>query len=415
MQPGSSAISLAGAGKRYTKYEDAPMLVTAALKFRQRTRRSRLWAVRDIDLEVAPGECVGIIGRNGSGKSTLLQMLAGVTAPTEGRVTVRGRVAPLISVGVGFHPELTGRENIYLNATILGLSRREIDARLEEIIDFAEIGPFIDTPVKFYSSGMYVRLGFAVAIQAEPNILLVDEVLAVGDLAFQMKCFDKMTEQRRAGTTVVVVSHNLNAVRLICDRAMVLHYGENRFVGPTDQAISLFHELLGEHREPDGAADPTQLSAERGLVEVESFALIGAEGAPTHHARSGDEVTFRVALRFLQAVSDPVLGFSLRTDKGQGVYADSSPVEDSLGTYAAGDRATFDIRMPLPLVTGSYAAYTGVRRMQDNVELAAAGPLTFYVSGRTMAVGVTDLRASFTLAGAGTAEIRQRRLRELAD
>ncbi|HVT77699.1 MAG TPA: ABC transporter ATP-binding protein, partial [Acidimicrobiales bacterium] len=243
-------ISLADAGKRYTKFEDAPMLVSA-LRFRARTTRSHLWAVRHVDLDVAPGECVGVIGRNGSGKSTLLQMLAGVTAPSEGRVSVRGKVAPLISVGVGFHPELTGRENVYVNAAILGLSRAEVDARLDDIIDFADVTGFVDTPVKFYSSGMFVRLGFAVAINVNPQVLLIDEVLAVGDLAFQMKCFDKMAEIRDSGATVVVVSHNLNAVRRMCDHTMVLHNGAQRFYGATADAISLYHQLLGEEREPD--------------------------------------------------------------------------------------------------------------------------------------------------------------------
>src|SRR5690242_6134829 len=167
----SSLITLDNVGKRYTKFEDAPMLVSAALRFRARTKRSQLWAVRNVSLEVAAGECIGVIGRNGSGKSTLLQMVAGVTAPTEGRVAVRGKVAPLISVGVGFHPELTGRENVYVNAAILGLPRRETERRFDAIVDFAEIEDFIDTPVKFYSSGMYVRLGFAVATQVDPDVL----------------------------------------------------------------------------------------------------------------------------------------------------------------------------------------------------------------------------------------------------
>src|SRR5438105_3898304 len=181
------------------------MLVTAALQFRNRTRRSRLWAVRHVDLDVAPGECVGVIGRNGSGKSTLLQMIAGVTAPTEGSVAVHGRVAPLISVGVGFHPELTGRENVFVNGAILGMSRSTIEQRLDDIVEFSEIAAFIDTPVKFYSSGMAVRLGFSVAIYAHPEVLLVDEVLAVGDLSFQLKSYERMMEIRQSGTTILVV------------------------------------------------------------------------------------------------------------------------------------------------------------------------------------------------------------------
>ncbi|MGH9084268.1 MAG: ABC transporter ATP-binding protein, partial [Acidimicrobiales bacterium] len=210
-------IELRGAGKQYTKYEDAPMLLNRILSYRPgQTRRSKLWAIRGVDLQVEAGETVGVIGRNGSGKSTMLRMLAGVTAPSEGMVAARGRVAPLIAVGVGFHPELTGRENIYVNGTILGLARAEIERKLDDILSFAEIDDFIDTPVKFYSSGMFVRLGFAVAVAARPDILLIDEVLAVGDYAFQAKCYERMDEMRAEGATVLVVSHNLNVVRNLC-------------------------------------------------------------------------------------------------------------------------------------------------------------------------------------------------------
>src|SRR5690349_16980829 len=218
------------------------MLVSRLFQLRNRTRRSALWALRRATFGVGRGECVGVVGRNGSGKSTLLQMLAGVTAPTEGRVTVQGRVAPLISVGVGFHPELTGRENVYVNATILGLRREEIDRRFDEIASFAEIGEFLETPVKFYSSGMFVRLGFAVSAMSEPDVLLIDEVLAVGDLAFQLKCFERLERLRESGATVVLVTHNLNAVRRLCERTLVIHNGELRHDGDTVEALSLYHE-----------------------------------------------------------------------------------------------------------------------------------------------------------------------------
>jgi len=228
-----ATISVTGAGKQYVKYDDEAMLATRRARLWSRTHRGHHWAVRDLDLEVKAGECLGLIGRNGSGKSTLLRMIAGVTAPTEGRVVVRGRVAPLIAVGVGFHPELTGRENVYVNGSILGVPRRVLDARLDEIIDFAEIEAFIDTPVKFYSSGMFVRLGFAVSMFAEPDLLLVDEVLAVGDLGFQLKCFDQMELARENGTAIVVVSHNLNAIRRLAEHTLLLEKGTEVFKGDT--------------------------------------------------------------------------------------------------------------------------------------------------------------------------------------
>ncbi|MEY2425412.1 MAG: type transport system ATP-binding protein, partial [Actinomycetota bacterium] len=333
------------------------------------------------------------IGRNGSGKSTLLQMLAGVTAPSEGRVTVRGKVAPLISVGVGFHPELTGRENVYVNAAILGLSRAEVDARLDEIVDFADVGGFVDTPVKFYSSGMFVRLGFAVAINVNPRVLLIDEVLAVGDPAFQMKCFDKMTDIRNSGATVVVVSHNLNAVRRMCDHTMVLHNGVERFFGDTPDAISLFHQLLGEEREPDGAeTDPDD--EVRGLASVESWKLIGDDGQPRSDATAGDVLTFEATVSFSVAVNDPLFAFSISTQRGQMVYGEA--VRDSHGgRFGPGDTTMLRVRVANEMVTGSYKAGLALADSDSLETIASARPVHFFVHGREDARGVTDMRGAF--------------------
>src|SRR5262245_62018590 len=182
----------------------------------------KFWALTDVSFEVAKGEVVGIIGRNGAGKSTLLKILSRITEPTKGRIELRGRVASLLEVGTGFHPELTGRENIFLNGSILGMTRLDIDKKFDEIVDFAGTEKFLDTAIKYYSSGMYVRLAFAVAAHLDPEILIVDEVLAVGDAAFQKKCFSKMDESRRQGRTVLMVSHNAAAIRRLCERAIVL-------------------------------------------------------------------------------------------------------------------------------------------------------------------------------------------------
>src|SRR4051794_29336162 len=302
-------IAIDGVSKRYVKYEDAPMLATTLLRLRRRTRRSHLWAVRDVDLQVAQGECVGVIGRNGSGKSTLLQMLSGITAPTTGRVTVRGRIAPLISVGVGFHPELTGRDNVYVNGTILGLTRAEIDRRFDDIVAFSELAEFIDTPVKFYSSGMLVRLGFAVAIQAEPEILVVDEVLAVGDFAFQLKCFERINAIRDSGATVLVVSHNLNAIRQMCDRAVLMHGGQKAFEGSTSDTISRFHEVMEEVRELEGnVGGDRKLPLVPGYAELIDVETFSSQGEPTRHFDSGSKLVLRARVNALQDVDAPYLG-----------------------------------------------------------------------------------------------------------
>ena len=197
-----------------------------------------IWALKDINFTVEQGEVLGIIGKNGAGKSTLLKILSRVTAPTSGKVKVKGRIASLLEVGTGFHPELTGRENIYLNGAILGMNRREIDRKFDEIVDFAEVEKFIDTPVKRYSSGMYVRLAFAVAAHLDPEILVVDEVLAVGDAAFQKKCLGKMGEVAKEGRTVLFVSHNMAAVSSLCNNGLVLQTGCISYAGSTERAIS---------------------------------------------------------------------------------------------------------------------------------------------------------------------------------
>ena len=205
---------------------------------------NQFWALRDINFEVQPGDVLGIIGRNGAGKSTLLKILSRITDPTEGWVTIRGRVSSLLEVGTGFHPELTGRENVFLNGAILGMTRREIQARFDEIVDFAEIEKFIDTPVKRYSSGMTVRLAFAVAAHLEPDILIADEVLAVGDMAFQRKSLGKMEDAARRGRTVLFVSHNLGAVRNLCRSVLLLENGQIKYQGAVEEGVSSYERGL---------------------------------------------------------------------------------------------------------------------------------------------------------------------------
>jgi lipopolysaccharide transport system ATP-binding protein len=226
-----------------------------------RPTREEFWALKDVNFEVNQGEVVGIIGRNGAGKSTLLKILSRITEPTTGRVTLNGRVASLLEVGTGFHPELTGRENIYLNGSILGMSRTEIARKFDEIVAFSEVEKFLDTPVKRYSSGMGVRLGFAVAAHLEPEILVVDEVLAVGDAAFQKKCLGKMDEVARGGRTVLFVSHQMNSVKALCKRGVVLRRGQIEYDGDVTEAVSRY--LAGVERAA-GEADRPELRAGSG-------------------------------------------------------------------------------------------------------------------------------------------------------
>jgi lipopolysaccharide transport system ATP-binding protein len=214
--------------------------------WRDRGRLQTLWALRDVSFDVMPGEIIGIVGPNGAGKTTLLNILSRTLEPTSGRAELYGRVASLLEVGTGFHPDLTGRENIYLNGAILGMTRREIDARFDEIVEFADVGPFLDVPVKRYSSGMHVRLAFAVAAHLEHEILILDEVLAVGDLDFQKKCLRKFDDTVRSGRTVLLVSHALPAVTELCERAILLWHGQIRRAGPAAEVVAHYRAIVEE-------------------------------------------------------------------------------------------------------------------------------------------------------------------------
>jgi lipopolysaccharide transport system ATP-binding protein len=247
------AVAVRGLGKRYEIGADqgSYMLLTEQLteRFKSLGRRrgtEEFWALRGVDFDVNRGETFGVIGHNGAGKSTLLKILSRITPPTTGEVRLRGRVGALLEVGTGFHPELTGRENVFLNGAILDMKRTEIQRRFDEIVEFADIGPFIDTPVKRYSSGMQLRLAFSVAAHLEPEILIIDEVLSVGDISFQEKCLGRMESVKKEGRTVVFISHNLQAVRNLCDRAMLLAHGEVEDIGSVGKVINTYAASVSE-------------------------------------------------------------------------------------------------------------------------------------------------------------------------
>jgi homopolymeric O-antigen transport system ATP-binding protein len=259
-------------GSRETLRDTLTNFVRSPLAALRRPQHESFWALEDVSLQVYEGEVLGLIGRNGAGKTTLLKILSRITRPTTGWAEIHGRVRSLLEVGTGFHGELSGRENAYLSGSILGMSKREIDRKFDEIVAFAEIEKFIDTPVKHYSSGMYVRLAFAVAAHLEPEILLVDEVLAVGDIAFQKKCIGKMGDVARHGRTIVLVSHNMAAINALCSRCVILNLGEVEFDGPTDKATARYYaeslnmgmgsDLSDRRREGNGKARFTSISVQ---------------------------------------------------------------------------------------------------------------------------------------------------------
>ena len=246
------AIELVGVSKRFQLQEGRTLREFVPALLRGRGWSPPFYALRDVTFSVARGETLGIIGRNGSGKSTILKLIAGVTAPSEGEIGVYGRVSPLIELGAGFHPDLTGRENVFLNASILGMSRKEVSARFDEIISFAELWDFVDTPVKRYSSGMYIRLGFSVAVHSDPEILLIDEVLAVGDAGFQEKCLAKMREFQSQGVTIVLVTHSMGLVQDFCERAILLSAGRLLADGAPAEVVQSYTDLISH---PDAALE----------------------------------------------------------------------------------------------------------------------------------------------------------------
>lgn len=285
-----------------------------------RRHREDFWALKDVDITIGAGTTVGLIGHNGSGKSTLLKVIGGIIDPTMGDVERRGRVAALLELGAGFHPDLTGRENVFLNASILGLSRDETEARLDDILAFASIGEFIDTQVKFYSSGMYVRLAFAVAVHTDPDLLLVDEVLAVGDEAFQRKCMDKIRSFQDEGRTIVLVTHSLGQVVELCDRAVLLHHGEVKFDGDPRRAVTLFRDFLEEQRLEDGAgptSTPGEALATHSITSVTAAIEgreIGEPGIP------GDSVSIAATFDSRETLPDWICAIQIDDTMGRKVF-----------------------------------------------------------------------------------------------
>ena len=243
MRNGEIIIRDLGIAYRLYREKVSTLKEAVVSRFRHLRTAERFWALRHVSLQIAPGEAIALVGHNGSGKSTLLKTIAGVLAPSEGAVATQGRISPMIELGAGFDAELSGRDNIFLNGALLGFSRKQMEAKFQRIVDFSELGDFIDLPVKNYSSGMYARLGFAIAQDVDPDILIIDEVLAVGDERFQEKCKRRIQEFRTAGITFVFVSHSLPVARELCPRAAVLHHGRLAFDGPTDAAWERYREL----------------------------------------------------------------------------------------------------------------------------------------------------------------------------
>ncbi len=346
-------------------------------------------ALRDVSFDVEAGEAFGVIGANGSGKSTLLKLMAGTAKPTSGVLDVQGRVSALLEIGAGFHPDFTGRENALLNGSILGLSRREMQRQLPSIEAFADIGRFFEAPVKTYSSGMYMRLGFAVAVHLDPDVLLVDEVLAVGDEYFQHKCFAKIEEFRKAKRTIVLVTHDLGAVSRLCDRALWLDRGVVGKLGPTREVINAYHLQVGEREQRERAARG-EIGARWGSKEIAIASARVVGGRDGGVLESGEPAAIEIGYVNEADVDDAIFGVFIYREDGVGIYGTNTLIDQV--SVPRQPKGTARIRLPrLQLLPGAYDVDIGIIDPQSRYYDYHEKGLSFRVIGESAEIGVVRL------------------------
>ena len=408
---GKPAVTVEGVTKLYRRYgrrRTGGTLKSALLSGmgqRVLSAEAAVPAIVDLSFEVAPGEMVGVVGANGSGKSTLLKLLAGIVQPTSGKVSVSGRLAALLELGAGFHPEISGRENIEINGLLLGLSRRQIRERFDEIVRFAELEEFLDAPIKTYSSGMAVRLGFSIAAHSDPDVLLVDEVLAVGDEAFSHRCLEKFAEFERAGKTILVVSHDLALVAQRCRRAIWLEKGLLAADGPAAETVARYRERVAREEGERRRAVSSQLSAVSsegptvapsvhparigsGAVVVEEVRLLDAAGRPAGRVSSREPAALQMRIRASAPLSDFVFGFAVTTVSGANVFGANTEIDGFDPAELAGE-GTVTLEIPaFALAAGVYAVDAAVHARDGAPYDYRRDVLRFEVTAEGSAAGV---------------------------
>jgi ABC-type polysaccharide/polyol phosphate transport system ATPase subunit len=395
-----SAVLVQNVSKVFHLYRRPSDRVLEVLPFFSRRAHSDFWALRDVSLRVEPGEILGIVGPNGSGKSTLLQIVSGILRPTTGRIATQGRIAALLELGAGFNPEFTGRENVCMNGEIMGLSRADVERAFPRIAAFADIGEFIERPVKEYSSGMYVRLAFATAIHVDPEILIVDEALAVGDAIFANRCIQKFEELRERKVTILFVSHDLGLVKRLAHRAVLMLNGRiegegsprdvvNRYVGMVVERQKRpaegdgKNELGGSFRHGDGASR---------IVRVE---LINPQGQACTTVLTGDPVRVRVAARFLKKVADPIVGILIRNRLGIDIFGTNTRLErKELGEFQAGEEIEVEFGFSCDLAQHEYTITAATQHWDGASQDWLDDVLSFRVMDPKGASGVASLRTT---------------------
>jgi lipopolysaccharide transport system ATP-binding protein len=367
------SIRVANLGKAYKQYPTRwSRLAEWLLPFRG-PRHQLKWVLTDVSFQVAAGEAVGLVGVNGAGKSTLLKLITGTTHPTTGAVAMQGRVAALLELGLGFHPDFTGRQNAVMAGQLLGLSPDEIHALMPQIEEFAGIGDYMDQPVRVYSSGMQMRVAFSVATARRPDILIVDEALSVGDAFFQHKSFDRIRQFRKEGTTLLLVSHDKQAIQAVCDRAILLDGGRLAREGNPEQIMDYYNAMTAERendtvRQNDTVDGKVQTVSGTGEATVAGIALFDAAGAPVEVIDVGAEVTLEVRVRARAAIPRMVLGYMIKDRLGQPMYGTNTHLKDlALADVGAGEQVVFRFRFPMNLGPGTYSVATAISSTETHL------------------------------------------------
>ena len=385
-------IVLEGATRTFTLVHERPRTLKELVVSVGRRRTSAVYALRDFDLHVEPGEAVGMVGRNGAGKTSLLRCLAGIVPLDSGRADCGGRVVSLLELGAGFGQDFTGRENIWLNGALHGFGREDIEQRIDRIIEFSELGEFIDVPVKAYSSGMFLRLGFAIVAHLDADVLLIDEILAVGDESFQRKCLSRISEQMEQGATLVLVSHDPTAIERVCDRVVVLDGGRKAFDGPVAEGLLHYHRMLGTET---GASQSLRPAGESALTIAE-LEVQDADGRRRHMFRPGEAMRARIAVA--GRAERAVLAIEVRDQRGELVFR----TDAKLGEVSdGGAEATFDVER-LALLGGDYDLAAGVLDQDAPQGRLLDRVARFSVAAVSDGEGVADLRGKWTVQQRGT-------------
>ena len=379
------AIEVDNVQKIYKLYDKPSDRMKEAFGFGKKTKHKLHYALKGVDMKIYQGETVGIIGTNGSGKSTILKIITGVLTPTQGEVKVDGRISALLELGAGFNMEYSGLENVYLNGTMIGFSKEEIDARLDDILEFADIGDFIHQPVKTYSSGMFVRLAFAVAINIDPEILVVDEALSVGDVFFQAKCYHKFEEFKKQGKTILFVSHDLSSVSKYCDRVILLNKGVKLDEGSPKQMVDLYKQLLvgqdpvkqqESDKEKKAAvqsegtgnfqANPNMLEYGNRMAEIIHFEVLDDRGMLSNTIEKGTEFKIRMKVHFNEDIQEPIMAYTFKNIKGTEITGTNTMFEKALvARSGAGDECTVTFTQNMDLQGGEYLLSFGCTGYKD--------------------------------------------------